>query len=274
MDEVAAAVTLADRLGLVFEDPVSLRSTNNTVVWLRPSAVVAKVSHAEAGAARELAWARKLVDRGAPVVAPADVVGAEVHEVGGWFLTLWRHLPQDDVAPASAEAVAVALHTLHGALAPLAETTALPGCDAQLRDAIRVLEDPSYAPLLVGSDRALLHTTLHARLAVLQSVPGVAIHGSPHSMNVLVDDGRPVFVDLETVQRGPVEWDLAHLDPEVAAHYPAPLDHDVLVECRLAVSATTSTWCWDSLHRGADMRMHAEHHLAQVRHATRQTSHP
>ena len=274
MDEVAAAVTLAGRLGLVVDDPVVLRSTNNTVLWLRPSAVVAKVSHAETSAARELAYARELVDRGAPVVAPADGVGAEVHEVGGWFLTLWRHLPHDDVPPASGEAVAIALHALHEALVLLPEATTLPGCDAQLRDAIRALEDPSYAPLLVGGDRALLHTTLGASLAVLQSVPGVAIHGSPHSMNVLVDDGRPVFIDLETVQRGPVEWDLAHLGPEVAAHYPAPFDRDVLVECRIAVSASTSTWCWGSLHRGADMRMHAEHHLAQVQRATRQTSHP
>jgi hypothetical protein len=88
-------------------------------------------------------------------------------------------------------------------------------------------------------------------------------------MNILMDEGAPVFVDLETVQRGPVEWDLAHLDPEVAVRYPAPYDDHVLAACRIAVSATTSTWCWDALHRGPDMRMHAEYHLAQVQRSKR-----
>jgi hypothetical protein len=84
-------------------------------------------------------------------------------------------------------------------------------------------------------------------------------------MNIVAVDGLPRFIDLETIQLGPVEWDLAHLESEVATHYPGTYEDEVLAACRTAVSATTSTWCWDALHRGPDMRAHAEHHLAQVR---------
>ena len=46
--------------------------------------------------------------------------------------------------------------------------------------------------------------------------PRHVLHGSPHRMNILTRDGAPVFIDLETIQIGPIEWDLADLEPEVA----------------------------------------------------------
>jgi len=247
VDEVAASVTLGHRLGLAVEEPVLLRSTNNTVVWLSPSPVVAKVFRAEAVAARELAIGLRLANRGAPIVSPAERVGSEVYEVDGWFLTLWRYVPQDEARPRSSKEIAVALHTLHEALASLADSTALPSYESQLRDAIGALEDPHFAPALAASDRVLLHEALGAALADLQPVSMVVIHGSPHGMNMLVDAGRPLFIDLETVQRGPVEWDLAHLAPEVAVHYPASYSDEILATSRIAVSATTPTLGWDAL---------------------------
>jgi hypothetical protein len=87
-------------------------------------------------------------------------------------------------------------------------------------------------------------------------------------MNILASGGAPVFIDLETIQLGPIEWDLAHLEVEVARAYPGSLDDDLLAMCRTAVSAATATWCWGGLDRGPDMRTHAEHHLAVVRSAS------
>jgi Ser/Thr protein kinase RdoA (MazF antagonist) len=269
VDPVDAAVTVGRRLGLEVGEPVRLRSTNNRVVWLRPSPVVAKVSREKTVAARELVFGHTLAERGAPIVPPAEEFGAQLHEVGEWFLTLWRYVPQDDVTLAPSKQIAAALHSLHLALATLAATASLPTYDVQLRDAIRALEDAQFAPTLVDHDRALLRETLGATLVDLQRASTHVIHGSPHTMNIVMDAGQPRFIDLETIQRGPVEWDLAHLSPEVAVHYPAPYDDDILATARVAVSATTATWCWDALHRGPDMRSHAEHHLAQVRLAQR-----
>ena len=76
-----------------------------------------------------------------------------------------------------------------------------------------------------------------------------------------------MFIDFETVELGPFEWDLAHLDEEVTGLYPADLDEDLLQTCRISISAATSTWCWEGIDRGADMRSHAEQHLETVRRA-------
>jgi Ser/Thr protein kinase RdoA (MazF antagonist) len=256
---------VANRLGIPVDSPVSLRSTNNIVVWLKPSPVVAKLSRTRTTAAKELGIAVALADRRAPIVTPAPGVGGELYEVDGYFVTLWRYVAPDAAARATSEAIAVALHRLHLALASLDDAMPLGTLESQLRDAAAALEQPDFAPALTDPDRALLHDTLVVTLANLSQGQAIAIHGSPHDMNIVVEAGQPLFIDLETVQRGPVEWDLAHLAPDVALHYPAAYDDERLAIARIAVSAATSTWCWDALHRGPDMRSHAEHHLAQVR---------
>jgi hypothetical protein len=50
------------------------------------------------------------------------------------------------------------------------------------------------------------------------------------------------------------------------------VDLDVLVLCRVLVSATTSTRCWDGLIRGSDMHGYAEYHLAAARSVYRPVS--
>src|SRR5262247_2566735 len=72
-----AAVSVVESLGVVAERPVILADSNNTIVWLAPAPIVAKVgtSHfrdAELeSVTRELAVAAHLSRLGAPVIAPA-----------------------------------------------------------------------------------------------------------------------------------------------------------------------------------------------------------
>jgi hypothetical protein len=98
---------------------------------------------------------------------------------------------------------------------------------------------------------------------------GRVLHGSPHDANILSIDGQPLFIDLETVTRGPLEWDLAHLDDKVAASYPDDQDTRLLASCRTLVSAEVATWCWAGAARSPELRWHAEHHLEAVKHALR-----
>jgi hypothetical protein len=270
VDLMTSVVELARTNGLVVEEPVPLRSTNNLVVWLRPSAVVAKVSPAHGGAVRELTIARLLGEAGAPVVAPADGIGDTVHRIGDRDITFWPYQPQDDSVRPGAESVGRALSALHDALMNLGAVTPSRTFEQQITDAIAALDRPGHAPGLPSDDRLLLRQTLSNSLAPLAEMAdtGRIIHGSPHRLNILVVSGSPVFIDFETVQQGPVEWDLAHLEPEVAEHYGRPLDTDVLSLCRLLVSATTATWCFDGLDRGPDMGDHARHHLGVVRAAS------
>ncbi len=269
---VDAAAQLGRRLGLGVDTPVVLRATNNVVVWLSPSPVVAKVSSGDRGRlGDELTVARYLVERGAPVVAPAPGLPQVVHRYGEFDVTLWTYHPQEGRNAPSATSVAMALHALHDALAeyPDRATRAIPPYSLELTEVRARLDDPSFARMLAPDDRQLLWTVLDTLPAELESRSPSrrVLHGSPHRLNVLTVDDDPRFIDFETICSGPPEWDLAHLEAEVADAYPGEIDSDCMSMARTLVSAKTAAWCWDGLDTGPDMRRHAEHHLRQVRQA-------
>jgi len=253
--------------GLVVTDPVNLRSTNNVVVWLAPSSVVAKISREHARAEEELRIARALVDLGAPVVPPIDFGLEQPVHVGETTVTFWTYEPQDGVADLDAAQVANHLFLLHQKLPTATSRSTLPSYEGPLRAAVRSLDQVDNAPELSPEDRSLLRGALVDGMSRLARSVGSdhVLHGSPHRLNILAVNGVPSFIDFETVELGPLEWDLAHLEQEVADHYPAQVDVDVLGVCRVMVSAATSTWCWEGVDRGPDMRSHAEHHLETVR---------
>jgi hypothetical protein len=267
-----AAGELARRFGITVEAPTFLRSTNNIVVWLAPSRVVAKVGIGQNDRlAAELEVASRLTAWGAPVVGPAREVPVVVHRLRGLAVTFWTYEPQAPDAELDAESVAGALHRLHDALERYASgpVEPLPHCGDELARLRRFLRDPDFASALGPADRSLLADALDELTPQLQEAPAQVLHGSPHEFNILLVDGHPRFIDFETVCTGPRAWDLAHLSPEVAAHYPDAVDESLLGVCRVLVSAKTAGWCWASLDRGADMRWHAEHHLEVVREARR-----
>jgi len=267
MDVIAAVVDLVRSAGFEVTAQVDLRSTNNVVIWLAPSPVVAKISDDGARALREYEIARTLVSADAPIVSPINVGIEQPLTLGGKSVTFWKHLPQVDAESISAHHVAHALSILHAKLAAIGGKFELPNFDERLRQAVDTLGHPGVSADLATGDRLLLRTALVEGMTRLASThsPTKVLHGSPHRMNILSADGVPVFIDFETVERGPVEWDLAHLEPHVADLYPAEIDHEALATCRIMVSAATTTWCWQGLERGTDMRLHAEQHLEIVR---------
>ena len=93
------------------------------------------------------------------------------------------------------------------------------------------------------------------------------LHGEPHSGNLLSTPNGLRWIDLEGVCRGPLEWDLAFLDEEVASFFPGA-DPDLLALLRILNSALVATWCW-SRTEYPEMRWHAEHHLEKVKQAVR-----
>ena len=272
MGAIEAAVRVATAFGVQVKEPVPLRSTNNTVVWLRPTMVVAKVGVGHhRRLADELRVALELSVLGGPAAAPASEIPELVHRYDGFEITFWRYYPQPPGgATISSMQLAGALRRLHeilGAISP-GTRSRLPSFLEEL-GAVRVLlADASRLELLSEGDRLLL---LHAfdRLApelqtTMRSGVQRLIHGSPHCQNVLLADGEPRFIDFETVCVGPIEWDLAHLGPEVAVDYGEALNSRLERACRDMTSVKTAAWCWADANRG-DLRDHAEFHLAQVR---------
>ena len=268
MDVVAAVVAFVELRGVRVDDPIVLQATNNVVVWLSPSEIVAKIAINSNRASDELLAVRKLHASGAPVIPPAPMLGDVVHRVDGHDVTFWTYVPQDTASSPSSRAVATALAALHSVMndPPTRGDLRLPSFDAPILDTMASLDRESFAPELKSPDRVVLRHALNdgQRLLADRSKWQV-IHGSPHRFNILIADDTPVFIDFETLAVGPVEWDLAHLEPDVRTHYPGPIDAQLLTSLRILVSAMTSAQCWHSIDRGPDMRAHAEHHLEIVR---------
>ena len=265
VEMITAVANLVRDQGLEVGVPVTLRSTNNVIAWMRPSPVVAKMAWDAAASARELQLATSLAAVGAPVVPPIDIGIAQPVNVEGHWVTFWQYVA--DERSATALQVAVSLFALHAGLAKIPGRSTLRTCDGRLESAVGLLDGPELARGLAKKDCALLRRALLDGIAALNSQTGPlrALHGSPHRFNILTTGGTTLFIDFETVELGPVEWDVAHLEEEVAVHYPADLDQNLLRTCRIAISAATSTWCWEGIDRGADMQSHAEHHLESVR---------
>lgn len=271
MSAVEASIRVAQKFGLRVHEPVALRSTNNTVAWLRPTAVVAKIGVGQQrGFMTEVAVAVELSALGAPVVPPAPEIAPVVHSHGNYWITFWRYCPQPDDVDIPGEQMAPALQHLHSGYAKLSAdlSAGLPRYTDELQVVAELLRDGERLSALPTHDRAFLGRLferlwqqLHAKS---DAGTHVVIHGSPHPYNVLLVDGQPRFIDFETTCIGPVEWDLAHTSPQTAANYAGAVNAELLELCRNLVRLKTAAWCWADAHRG-DLRWHAEAHLAYLK---------
>jgi hypothetical protein len=96
-----------------------LQETNNTVVWLHPKPVVAKVAtraDAKGDVRLEHAVAVELVALGAEIAAPLPDAEPTVHRGTGFVVTLWRRLDVFDRLEVPLDEVGLSLRRLHAAL--------------------------------------------------------------------------------------------------------------------------------------------------------------
>src|SRR5207302_7803535 len=113
-------------------------------------------------------------------------------------------------------------------------------------EADELVASADLTPELADADRMLLSSTLRSlpRAICDRGVHEQLLHGEPHPGNVLNTKAGPLFIDLETCCRGPVEFDLAHFPEEVSERYPNA-DQELLRECRGLALAMVAAWRWD-----------------------------
>ncbi|MGW3359304.1 phosphotransferase enzyme family protein [Streptomyces bungoensis] len=238
-------MAIASSLGLAVDDPVVLHDSNKLTLRLLPCDVVARVAPVADQVARfELDLAQRLVASGCPVAAPEPRVEPRVHERDGFVVTLWTSyatVPHREVSPAG---YAGALQRLHAGMRTL--DVPAPHWTDRVERARRLVADRDRTPALADADRKLLGDTLRdlGRAVGARGGAEQLLHGEPHPGNVLGTENGPLFVDLETCCRGPVEFDLAHAPEEVGEHCPGG-DRDVLRDCRILVLAMATAWRWD-----------------------------
>ena len=259
---VEAGGTTASALGLQVDDAVVIHNSDRIALRLIPCDVLARVapSSHQAGAEFEVEVARRLADTGGPVAELEPRAECRVYLQDGFAVSLWTYYEPagSQIAPA---AYAGALMRLHAALRQT--DLEAPHFTDRVADAQKEIGDRGRTPTLPGPDRELLSNTLSD--SVSRAGRGEQLlHGEPHPGNLLSTRRGPLFVDLETCCRGPIEFDVAHAPEEVAEHYPGA-DHDLLHQCRILMWALATTWRWrhdDQLPNGRHWRREG---LNQVR---------
>ena len=261
-----AATQVAFRHG--WEDELEVLQCSNNVV-VRGGALVFKVSTDFDKAAREVGVAAHAAGRGGPVLRP---LGEPAHEQG-FAVSVWPYC-QPGPAPRDPDRdAASALVELHAAMHGVPLT--LPTLRDRFAASASSLDARVAASVVSEHDRRVLHRAL--RIVSAESAGTAVVHAEPHDRNRLIRDGATVYIDLEAVCTGPVEWDLAYLpDDPVATVWP---DHDAELRStlQLGVSACVAIACWRHVSArpgDEEMRWHAERHLSHVRHRLDGGGHP
>jgi hypothetical protein len=264
-----AASSVAARLGVVADQPSILADSNNTIVWLSPTPVVAKVGTSHFRDAelesltRELAVAAYLDGRGAPIVAPADAVDPGPHSWRNLTVTLWQHTASAGKSTLEPQEVAAVLSSVHQALSGYREP--LPRFDIELADARRLLQ-VTRTPTLAATDRRFLLGVVDELEATLQRRVGELrpLHGSPHAGNWIHTSEGLRLLDFETTCLGPLEWDLAALDDTALALFD-DVDHDLVTQLRRMRSVCVAAKSWVEPNRAPAVQTAAHVHIKLLR---------
>ena len=233
---VAAATSIAEGLGLPAGDASVLHNSNKLAVRLLPCDVFARIGPAGEDLAEfEAGLALRLAAAGSPVAALDPRVEPRGYERDGFEVTLWTYY--EPVTPhVSAAGYAVALKRLHAGMATI--DVPVPHFTDRVAD---VPGHVASTPALDDADRELLSGRLRDLRQAVENrgAPEQLLHGEPHPGNVLSTKLGPLFIDLETCCRGPVEFDLAHVPAAVSELYP-DVDQALLRDCRGLVLAVVA----------------------------------
>lgn len=262
---ITAATSVATSLGLSADDAIVLYNSNKLALRLTPCEVFARVAFVGQEVARfEVELAGRLAEFGAPVGLIEPRVDPGVYTHDGFTVTLWTYYEPATrrVAPAD---YAEALERLHASMRRV--DVPIPSFMDRITEAQAVVTDPALSPELTDPDRTFLAATLSdlRRKIEERDAPQQLLHGEPWSGNVLSTANGPLFIDLETCCRGPVEFDLAHTPEEVCEHYP-DIDRELLSDCRRLVLAMLAAWRWELGDQFPDGRRFGEEFLRLLRH--------
>jgi len=238
---INAAISIAVALDLAADDATVVQNSNKLALRLLPCDVFARVAPVGHEHARfEVELAQRLARTESPVAALEPRVEPRGYKRDGFEVTLWTYY--EPATPAiSPAAYADALERLHAGMRKLDVPS--PHFTDRVASAEQLVTGPVLTPELTDADREMLASTLRRLRRVIRD-HGAAeqlLHGEPHPGNVLNTASGPLFVDLETCCRGPVEFDLAHVPETVSEKYPG-VDRALLRDCRQLVLAMVAAW--------------------------------
>ena len=267
---IKAAVGISSAYGVRSDSPILLKDSNNTIIHLSPSPVVAKVAtsalrrqHASK-LEHELNVALHLAGSGAPIVPPSGELPPVVHRHGDLEVTFWRYCPGEVREEIDRPELVAALQEFHAAFASYRGE--LKSFTEKYGECYSLLESEHLSPELSTADRQFLGRVYHrlcARLRILD-YGCVPVHEEIHGGNILWTGTRPLLIDFESCCLAPREIDFL---PFSEGHLPAPLRLDERLADTLGLfkSFCVTVWCWSQPDRAPEVREAAEYHLSRLR---------
>jgi aminoglycoside phosphotransferase (APT) family kinase protein len=250
---VAAARATASALGLHVDDAVVVHNSDRIAVRLIPCDVLARIAPTNWRVSLEFEAevARRLTEADCPVGELEPGVESGVYLRDGFSITLWTYYEPvvadrrsgmaSDLAP---DDYAHVLVRLHAGLRKI--DLDAPHISARLAGWAAGAGDPDSTPELPEPDRELISNTIKRLTAAISSRDSdeQLLHGEPHPDNLLNTTRGPLFIDLGTCQRGPIEYDLAYTPEAVAERYPGA-NQDLVHQFRILMWAGIATMRWN-----------------------------
>ena len=236
---------MASVLGLQVDAAIPVHVSNRLALRLLPSESLARVaSSGHEAAAFEIELATQLARANSPVAGLDPRVAPRVYERDGFAITFWTYYEPQTGRVLAPAAYADSLSRLHAGMRQIDVST--PHFSDRVREAQELVSDPVRSPELAAAHRSLLLDTFSNSMREIsgRSAREQVLHGEPHPGNVLNTEDGPLFIDLETCCRGPIEFDLAHVPEEVSRLYPNA-DQSLLQGFRVLVLAMVAAWRFD-----------------------------
>ena len=214
-------MSIASALGLPVDDAVVLHNSNKLALRLLPCDVFARVAQVGQGVAQfEIELAQRLAETESPVAALEPRVEPRGYERDGFEVTLWTYY--EPVHAPRSQQPTTRMRSSGCMPACGRSTSPTPHFTDRVAEAQQLVASRDSTPALADADRELLSSTLRdlGRAVDDRGAAEQLLHGEPHPGNVLSTKDGPLFIDLETCCRGPVEFDLAHVPAAVSEHYP------------------------------------------------------
>lgn len=270
--ELIAANFAAAEAGLGAVTAQLLHLGNHTTVRLNPWPIVARIASGTSfdftddSLARELEIGRHLAKRGASAVRPTALVPPGPYMEKECAVTLWQFVDgrpittEDDarLAAASLREVQAALLDFEGDLPSF--LTKVESCEI-------ILAKADEAPKLPGADRQFLLKLYDKLRAELNTITGPwqPLHGDTHLDNVVItNNSDAVWMDLESVCMGPIEWDVAGLGDVGSSEF-KDVDQALVRLLRDVRALCVAVWCWAEFDRSAASRDAAIYHVEELK---------
>jgi len=267
---VKAALEISAAYGIKSSAPVILKDSNNTIVHLAPSPVVAKVAtstlrkqHAS-NLEHELNVALHLDGLGAPIVPPSKELPPAVYRDGDLEVTFWQHCPGEVREEIDCPELITALKAFHTAFAGYRGE--LKSFAEKYEECYALLNSDRLSPELSTADRQLLGRVYGRLCAKLQTFDYECIpaHEEIHGGNVLWADTKPLLIDFESCCLAPREIDFLPFSERNLSALP-DLDRRLMETLGLFKSFCVAVWCWSEPDRAPEVREAAEYHLSRLR---------